>query len=107
MSAGGLRGHLEPYWEQGWEGRIEFALQVAGMDRPVFLENGQHLTIYGPGERELWAGKLEFVRRRWWDRHRLDAGIWAWTKQKGVPYARWMEWFWHRPPLEAELHIPE
>jgi hypothetical protein len=102
-----LRGYLESYWEQGWEGRIEFALQVDEINQPVFLENGQHLTIYGTDEQVLWSGRIKFARRRWWDRHKLAAGIWAWTKQKGVSYAQWMEWFWHKPPLQAELRILE
>ena len=102
-----LRGHLDPYWEQGWEGRIEFALQVDGVNYPVFLKNGQHLTIYDTTDQVLWAGKIKFIRRRWWDKHTLEAGIWAWTKQKGVSYAQWMEWFWHNPRYRAELRTLE
>ena len=34
-----LKGELCAYWEQGWEGRIEFALQPEDFDRPVFLED--------------------------------------------------------------------
>jgi len=34
-------------------------------------------------------------------------GIYAWDKQKGVSYAQWMEWFWHKPPLNAELHVKQ
>lgn len=103
-----LHGELEAYWEQGWEGRIEYALQFEGNQKPFFLENGQHLTIYNENGDIVWSGKLKLVRRNnWFDKHQLDANIWSWTKQKGVSYAEWMAWFWHKPPLKAKLIIEE
>lgn len=103
-----LPGELEAYYEQGWEGRVEFAFQFEGNQKPFFLENGQHLTIYKENGDVLWSGKLKFVRKNnWFDKHKLNADIWSWTKQKGVPYADWMEWFWHRPPLKAKLIIED
>jgi len=101
-----LRGELEAYYEQGWEGRIEFAFQFEGNQKPFFLEKGQHLTIYKENGDVLWSGKINFVRKNnWFDKHKLNANIWSWTKQKGVSYADWMEWFWHKPPLKAKLIV--
>lgn len=101
-------GELMAYWEQGWEGRIEFFFQPDGSDKFFPLRDGWQLTIFNPGGTILWSGKLQFIRRsEWWDRHRLNADIWAYTKQKDVPYADWMEWFWHMPPLKARLETEE
>ena len=103
-----LHGELEAYWEQGWEGRIEYALHVEDAKGPFFLANGQHLTIYGDDNDVLWSGKIKFVKRNnWFDKHKLDAGIWSWVKQKGVSYADWMDWFWRKPPLKAKLIVEE
>ncbi len=103
-----LSGELEAYWEQGWEGRIDFAFQYPGNSTPFFLQNGHQLTIYDTDDKILWSGKIRFVNRNtWWDNHKLDAGIWAYEKQKGVSYADWMDWFWRRPPLKAKLEIEE
>jgi len=104
-----LQGALEAYWEQGWEGRIEFSLQVERQERPnIFLQNGQRLTIYSVDDQILWSGTLDFIRRNTWlDQHKLKAEIWAYTKQRGVSYAQWMEWFWHEPPLKATLEIDD
>ncbi len=98
-----LKGELCAYWEQGWEGRIEFALQPEDFDRPVFLEDSDQLTIFGNEGEALWSGEIHFVRRRFWDNHKLDAGVWNYQKQKGVSYNQWMQWFWARPPLKAIL----
>jgi len=103
-----LNGELEAYWEQGWEGRIEYALQFEGNQVPFFLKDGQKLTIYDESGDVLWSGKIRFVRvNSWFDKHKLNANIWSWTKQKGVSYAQWMEWFWHKPPLKAKLIVEE
>ena len=103
-----LHGELEAYWEQGWEGRVEYALHVEGTKGPFFLANGQHLTIYMMITTILWSGRIKFVKRNnWFDKHKLDAGIWSWVKQKGVSYADWMDWFWRKPPLKAKLIIEE
>lgn len=97
---------LDAYWEQGWEGRIEYALAVEGLDRPFFfLENGQRLTLYAEDGSVLWSGVLCFVRRRWWDRRRPPSGVWSEVKPVGVSYARWMEWFAHQPPLRAPVEV--
>ena len=103
-----LHGKLEAYWEQGGEGSIEFALQIDGDPGPFFLESGQELTIYRDNGEILWSGTLKFVKvNRWFDKHKLSAKIWSWNKQKGVSYADWMEWFWHKPPLNAKLIVEE
>jgi hypothetical protein len=98
-----LSGELEAYWEQGWEGYIAFAFRDPLQDRPIFLENGHHLTIYDHGDRLIWSGKIQLVKRGFFDRHSLDVEIWSGTKQKGVSYQNWMAWFWHKPPLKAKL----
>jgi len=103
-----LSGELEAYWEQGWEGRIDFAFQFEGNQAPFILQNGHQLTIFNADEKILWSGKIQWVKRStWWDNHKLDAGIWSYVKQKGVPYADWMDWFWRKPPLKAKLEIEE
>jgi len=103
-----LIGELEAYWEQGWEGRIEYAFNFEGSKGPLFLESGQHLTIYSESGDVIWSGKIKFVKKNnWFDKHKLDAKIWSWIKQKGVSYADWMDWFWRKPPLKAKLIIEE
>lgn len=102
-----LTGELEAYWEQGWEGRIEFAFQFEGNKEPFFLENGYRLIIYETDEKILWSGKIQWVKRSFFDNHKLNADIWSYTKQKGVTYAEWLGWFWHKPPLKAKLEIEE
>lgn len=103
-----IEGELEAYWEQGWEGRIEFAFHYEGLKTPFFLENGQNLTIYNSDETVRWSGKIDLVKRNtWFDKHKLNAEVWSYTKQKGVAYADWMDWFWHNPPLKAKLDFEE
>lgn len=102
-----LQGELLAYWEQGWEGRIEFAFHFEGNLKPFFLENGQILTIYNTDGNILWTGKIQYVKRGFFDHHKLKADIWAYTKQKGVSYADWMDWFWRKPALKAKLEIEE
>jgi hypothetical protein len=54
----------------------------------LFLENGQHLTIYDESSDVLWSGEIKFVKKNnWYDKHKLDAKIWSWINQKGVFYA--------------------
>ena len=96
-------GKIFAYWEQGMEGRIEFAFQPVDSDRPIFLESGQYLTIYGENGEVIWSGHINLVRRRFWDRHNLQEPIWSYQKQKGVPYKQWLEWFWRKPSLKARL----
>jgi len=67
-----LHGELEAYWEQGWEGRIEWAFQFEGNWKPFFPKDGQHLTIYDESNNVLWAGRIKFVKRNnWFDNHKL------------------------------------
>ena len=103
-----LNGKLEAYWEQGWDGRVEFALQIDGASGPFFMESGQQLTIYQDDGEIIWSGRIHFVKvNHWFDKHTLSAKIWSWSKQKGVSYAEWMDWFWRKPPLHAKLVIEE
>ncbi|MDD2922544.1 MAG: hypothetical protein PHQ36_09680 [Anaerolineales bacterium] len=102
-----LEGALEAYWEQGWEGRIDFAFQFEGNAQPFLLQNGYSLTIYDVDEKILWSGKIQYVKRGFFDNHKLNANIWSYEKQKGVSYADWMDWFWRNPPLKAKLEIEE
>lgn len=101
-------GRLEAYWEQGWEGMILFCfMPEVGKERDdiIPLENGHQLTIFDSDGSILWQGTIQFKRRGMFDRHKLHAGIWSDTKQKGVSYADWMDWFWRKPPLKAKLEI--
>ena len=100
-------GHLEANWEQGWEGRIDFAFQPDDSPHPIFLQSGHCLTILNADGTTLWSGTIQFVARGGRDNHNLDAGIWAYEKQKDVTYAQWMDWFWRKPPLKATLEIEE
>lgn len=98
------QGCLEAYWEQGWEGRIEWAFapdRALHPDAPlvIFLENGQQLTVFAPTGQPLWSGSIKLRPRRFWDRHSLKADIWSWTTQRGVRYADWIGWFWRVPEL--------
>lgn len=93
-------GELHAYWEQGWEGRIEYALAIEGEPHPFFLATGQHLTIYAEDGGVLWQGVLRFVSRGR-EQHHLPTGIWAFEKQRNVPYGQWLGWFLHHPPLRA------
>lgn len=98
-------GTLEAYWEQGWEGRIEYAFAPdVRLPHPLFLAQGDHLTIWSAQGAVLWQGDIDFVSVRWWDRRPPDPiQVWAYTKQRGVRYADWLLWFWQRPPLRAML----
>ncbi|MBL8246332.1 MAG: hypothetical protein JNL89_19195 [Rhodanobacteraceae bacterium] len=98
-------GTLEAYWEQGWEGRIEYAFAPdGGSPQPIFLRPGDHLTIWSPEGTVLWQGTVELVAVRWWERRPPDpVQVWSYEKQRGVRYADWVQWFWQRPPLRATL----
>ncbi|AFY37905.1 hypothetical protein Lepto7376_1565 [[Leptolyngbya] sp. PCC 7376] len=98
-----LKGQLEAYWEQGWEGSIAFTFYDVNNHQLIFLQNGQTLTIYNRYDTILWSGKLQFVKRGFFEKHSLEANIWSETKQKGVSYGDWMAWFWQKPPLKAKL----
>jgi len=102
-----IRGELVAYWEQGWEGRITFAFQADDSTKLYFLKNGDRLSIYAEDGTTLWSGQIHWVRRRFWDRHQLDVGIWSYLKQKGIPYGHWLDWFWRKPPLKASLELAE
>lgn len=100
-------GVLEAYWEQGWEGRVEYALYIEGMGAPFFLANGQRLTIYAQDGSVLWAGVVRLAPRKWRENHNLPSGIWAYEKQAGLSYAQWIAWFVHKPPLRATVEVDE
>lgn len=102
-----VQGELVAYWEQGWEGRIEFAFQAESSNTLTFLKNGDLLTIYAEDGTIHWSGEIQWVRRRFWDRHQLEADIWSYQKQRGVAYGRWLAWFWHKPSLKASLELGE
>lgn len=97
-----INGTLLAYYEQGWYGRIEFYFQPDNSMESFPLQNGQRLTIFDDDGKVLWSGELNFVKRGLFDWHKY---VWANTKQKGVSYAKWLNWFWTLPPLQAELEI--
>jgi hypothetical protein len=101
-----LNGTLLAYWEQGWEGRIEFAFQPDASDVPIFLQDGHRLTIFRENGSALWSGTIRLVPRRIWDKHQLETPIWSYRKQRGVTYAIWMGWIWRDRPLKASLEVP-
>ncbi|MCB9748637.1 MAG: hypothetical protein H6713_01390 [Myxococcales bacterium] len=100
-----VRGHLEAYWEQGWEGRIEYAFMPdggRGIHALVWLRDGDELTIFeADGLRVRWSGTLRLVRRGWLSRPPPELKTWNGLTQRGVPYASWLRWFCERPPLPA------
>ena len=103
-------GKLEAYYEQGWEGMIVFSFMPNdgnGLNDLITLRDGQQLTIYDQNEATLWSGKIQFVKRGFFDKHKLKADIWSDSKQKGVSYADWMDWFWRQPPLKATLEFED
>jgi hypothetical protein len=68
-----LHDELEAYYEFGWEGQIAFAFQFEGNKIPLFLKDGQFLTVFDPEEEILWSGKIQFVKRGYFDEHKLNA----------------------------------
>ena len=110
-----ITGVLEGYWEQGMEGRIEYAfLPDDPAERfegkwPILIADGQYLKIYKDEENILWEGEIKLVARRrglfFPEKHDLPNDIWSDFKQKGVPYKNWIAWFWQKPPYRAELTL--
>ncbi len=107
-------GVLEAYWEQGWEGRIEYCFFPDSAKQqtsrgPQFIKEGQYLRIFAPDGAILWSGKIRFKYRKKWlffyQRHELPNEIWHDLTQKGVPYKDWIAWFWNG--LRAELLCDE
>lgn len=99
---GVINGTLLAYYEQGWGGRIEFCFLPDDSDEFIRLRNGQLLTLFDEDGKTLWSGKIEFVKRGFFDRHKY---VWAKSKQKGVSYTQWLNWYWTLPPLQAQLEI--
>ena len=97
-----INGTLLAYYEQGWNGRIEFFFQPDDSKEFVPLQNGQHLTLFDEDGKTLWSGKIELVKRGFFDKHKY---VWANSKQKGVSYSQWLTWYWTLPPLQAQLEI--
>lgn len=109
-----IKGHIEGYWEQGWEGRIEYVFIPEGgndreeMEAVIFLSKGHCLTIYEKEGEVLWRGEIELVGRSWWERLKGSKhNVWSESKQKGVSYEEWVDWFWQKAPLKAELRLME
>ncbi len=104
-------GVLEAYYEQGYEGRIEYALWPDNhvelkSNFPLLLDSGDDLKIFDVNNNLLWQGTLNFVPRRYWlDCPKKNILIYAETKQNGVNYADWLSWFYYSPPLKAELTV--
>ena len=105
-----LNGHLVAFWEQGMEGRIDYAFQPEGtndISSLIWLADGHHLKIYNSDYTVLWEGEINLVSRRrfglFYEQHDLENKIWNDLKQKGIPYKEWIAWFWHKPPLKAQL----
>ena len=101
-------GRLMAYWEQGWEGRIEYGFEPDMRDAsagPYFIQNGDYLRIFSSDACVLWEGSVRFVPRRKWlfmlQHHDLDNGSWNGSTQAGVAYKDWISWFWNG--LRAEL----
>lgn len=102
-------GVLEAFTQQGSEGLIEYTLwpdNHAELKRhfPLPLRCGDELKIFDENNNLLWHGTLNLVPRRdFWDRAKRNDLLHAATRQKDVPYADWLNWFCHDPPLRAEL----
>jgi protein-S-isoprenylcysteine O-methyltransferase Ste14 len=99
-----INGTLLAYYEQGWDGRIEFFFQPDDSQEFIPLKNGQFLTIFDEEGKMLWSGRIELVKREFFDWHKY---VWANSKQKGVSYSQWMTWYWTLPPLQAQLELAE
>ncbi len=97
------KGYIFAYFEQGWEGRIDFAFHSEEQQTFIILETGDKLTLFNKDNAIVFQDELKFVKRRCWDKHNLNADIWSFVKQSGIPYAKWMQWFWQKPNLSAEL----
>jgi hypothetical protein len=109
-----IEGHLEPYWEQGWEGNFSYTFvprigreEVNG-GRGYFLKSGDFLQILDPSEVVIWEGYLHLVPSRlsqlfFRDRHDLGSDVWCDLKQKDVSYSDWVGWFWATPRLQGRF----
>lgn len=106
-----IKGQIEGYWEQGWEGRIEYvfvAEEGSSIREPIILSKGHYLTIYSQEGKIIWEGEIELVGKSWWESFKESKlNVWSESKQKGVGYEEWIGWFWQKPPLKAELVIKE
>lgn len=107
-----IRGHIEGYWEQGWEGRIEYVFVAEEgnniREKTIFLSKGHYLRIYNEEGKIIWEGGIELVGKSWWESFKESKlSIWSESKQKGVSYEQWIEWFWQKTPLKAEMVINE
>jgi len=113
-SAKCIKGELAGYWEQGYEGRIDYTFipdvnaKAINSGRGYFLKSGDFLRIFDENNLVIWEGEIDLVPSRigtlfFPDRHKLDTSIWATTKQKNVSYADWMSWFWSKPNMRAEF----
>ncbi|MEM8862568.1 MAG: hypothetical protein AAGD96_30025 [Chloroflexota bacterium] len=109
-----ISGTIEPYWEQGMEGQIDFVFvpehgrEEINVGRGYFLTSGGYLRIFQQNGSVLWQGQLKFIPSRinnllFRDRHTLKSGVWSTLKQEGVSYADWIGWFWASPRLRAEF----
>lgn len=97
------RGHLTLNYEQGGEGRVEWAfvdeaVAARNEDALFFLATGQRLNIV-----DVWQGVLDFVPVTSFDSATTKSKMWSETKQRDVPYSKWLEWFMQIPPMRAEL----
>jgi hypothetical protein len=97
------KGFVFAYFEQGWEGRIEYAFHDNVDNSFSFLENGDVLTLFNQEGVVLFQDEINYKARRFWDFHPLEVGIWSLKKQKGVSYGKWIQWFWQKPNIKAEL----
>lgn len=107
-----IKGQIEGYWEQGYEGRIEYVFipeEKSKIREPmIFLEKGHHLIVYDKEGKVLWSGIIELVGKSWWESFKESKlSVWSESKQKGVSYEKWIEWFWQKAPLKAEIIIKE
>ncbi len=62
-----INGTLLAYYEQGWDGRIEFFFQPDDATEFIPLQNGQYLTLFDEDGKTLWSGKIELVKRGFFD----------------------------------------
>ena len=99
-----INGTLLAYYEQGWDGRIEFFFQPDDSQEFIPLQNGQQLTLFDEDGKTLWSGKIELVKRGLFDTHKY---VWSKSKQKGVSYTQWLTWYWTLPPLQAQLETTD
>lgn len=97
------QGHLTLAYDQGGEGHVEWAfvdegLEARNEDALFFLTTGQRLNIV-----DVWQGILDLIPIIASDSVNIKSNTWSETRQRDVPYAKWLEWFSQNPPLRAEL----